>query len=252
MTATLGSQSGPWAAVPRWVYTRMAGNPWAVMVYTYLADHADRHDDSWTCSRQMIADGIGTSTSTVDRVIPQLVDAGALVVQRRWAGDRWAWSRYVVMLIENPAGGVEVDEVNPAGDDEVNPAGDDIFQEPLIKNPSMRSTSAEGEELFVRFYNAYPRKKQPAAARRAFKSALKRDGIEPIRAGLKLSLREWQGRAIDKIPYPASWLNSGEYLSEPDAAPDGVHRNAGKVMQGPGDIWYRVNDDGTETEVPAP
>jgi hypothetical protein len=63
------------------------------------------------------------------------------------------------------------------------------------------------EDLFIEFWNAYPRKLDKAAAFRAFKSALKRTKFEDILAGV-IAYRNDPARNPDFTKYPATWLNS--------------------------------------------
>lgn len=81
---------------------------------------------------------------------------------------------------------------------------------------------------FAEFYKAYPRKKEPREAEQAFRKAVgrmvKARGVLPSVAESFLvakaaeAARMWaeEGRPADRIPYPASWLNAGGYLDEPD------------------------------------
>jgi hypothetical protein len=63
------------------------------------------------------------------------------------------------------------------------------------------------DDLFIEFWNAYPRKLDKAAAFRAFKSALKRTKFEDILAGV-IAYRNDPARNPDFTKYPATWLNS--------------------------------------------
>jgi hypothetical protein len=63
------------------------------------------------------------------------------------------------------------------------------------------------DDLFIEFWNAYPRKLDKAAAFRAFKSALKRTKFEDILAGV-VAYRNDPARNPDFTKYPATWLNS--------------------------------------------
>jgi hypothetical protein len=75
---------------------------------------------------------------------------------------------------------------------------------------------------FHHFYAAYPRKKEPMDAFKAYSKA-RRAGAsyEAIMHGLQAEVAGWQaaGRPKDKTPYPASWLNATGWMSEPDEAP---------------------------------
>ena len=80
--------------------------------------------------------------------------------------------------------------------------------------PFPLATRSDAE--FEAFYTAYPRKKEPGAAERAYAKARKRASASVILAGLSRLQPEWARREPDKIPYPASWLNARGWEDEPD------------------------------------
>jgi hypothetical protein len=69
---------------------------------------------------------------------------------------------------------------------------------------------------FEEWYAAYPRKKAPLAAEKAYRAARKRGATrEQLLNGIAGYIRSkpsWQAFA-----YPASWLNAGRYLDQEDA-----------------------------------
>jgi len=67
------------------------------------------------------------------------------------------------------------------------------------------------------FWKAYPRKKAKKAAEKAFRK-VEREG-EITLEGLLAAVRRINVSAPEFIPYPASWLNAGEYLDDIAAAP---------------------------------
>lgn len=74
---------------------------------------------------------------------------------------------------------------------------------------------------FERFYAAYPRKAGKPAAARAFRAAVREDGLDAIRAGFKVWSAHWTENAVSLglIPHPATWLNQKRYNDIP-VAPD--------------------------------
>jgi hypothetical protein len=82
---------------------------------------------------------------------------------------------------------------------------------------------------FEIFWEAYPRKVGKAAARKAFvkvpKSAYPR--IIPAIEAQKQSA-QWQKDGGQYIPYPATWLNRGEWENETQI--DGLKKEAGNVF----------------------
>jgi hypothetical protein len=84
-------------------------------------------------------------------------------------------------------------------------------------NPRRRRSTAErnaDDPLFAEFYAAYPRKKEPVAARKAWDKAIRNaDPQAIIKAAHRLAA---EGRTPQFTPYPASWLNAGGWADEPD------------------------------------
>jgi hypothetical protein len=69
---------------------------------------------------------------------------------------------------------------------------------------------------FEQFYQAYPRKKAPKDAEKAWRQVHGDEHLEAILAALS-----WQGPEMLKLepcyrPYPASWLRAGRWMDEPD------------------------------------
>ena len=88
------------------------------------------------------------------------------------------------------------------------------------------SRAAKSDAGFAEFYAAYPKKRSPDEALKAW-SRLVRHGepAEVIMAGLA---RHRFTNDFQFIPYPASWLNDGSYKDfaepEPERLPSNVHR----------------------------
>ena len=95
-----------------------------------------------------------------------------------------------------------------------DPAEIPMAENPTTENPTPKKNIIKEEkvknnndELFLEFWNAYPRKLDKAKAFRAFKSALRRASFEDILAGVLL-YRNDPKRDPDFTKYPATWLNS--------------------------------------------
>ena len=79
------------------------------------------------------------------------------------------------------------------------------------------------EAGFQEWYSAYPRKKAKQDASKAYCKLINSGGIShtDLMARTKLFAAHWLAQPRDRLqfcPYPASWLNSGEYLDEIEAA----------------------------------
>jgi hypothetical protein len=70
-------------------------------------------------------------------------------------------------------------------------------------------------DRFDEFYAIYPRKVKPDAARKAWKSALKRATAEQIIEGARRLVADPNLPEKQFIPHPSSWLNAGSWDDEP-------------------------------------
>lgn len=78
-------------------------------------------------------------------------------------------------------------------------------------------SSARSQEMFREFYAAYPRKKAPKDAEKAWAKAIK-NGVDPetvILAAKKFAAKR-VGQDPQYTPYPATWLNKGSWDDEDD------------------------------------
>ena len=78
------------------------------------------------------------------------------------------------------------------------------------------------EDLFAKFWQAYPRKVGKIDARRVFERTLRNEATDPVELVDKMRRRIAQQRESDSwqsedgrfIPYPATWLNAGHWEDE--------------------------------------
>lgn len=93
---------------------------------------------------------------------------------------------------------------------------------PVKKTKKRSAPAAALDEAFEEFYyHAYPRKMEPLKAKRAFEKAVK-NGADPreIIEGARSFAAATAAKEVTYIPYPASWLNAGGWMSEAgDIAP---------------------------------
>jgi hypothetical protein len=90
-------------------------------------------------------------------------------------------------------------------------------------NNNARPRAADVDPGFAEWYALYPRKKQPAAASSAYCKVIENGKItqSDLLARTRDLAAEWSKRRPEDrryIPYPASWLNAGGYLDEPEIA----------------------------------
>ena len=96
-----------------------------------------------------------------------------------------------------------------------------IFDGQAGPSPSANGKSPKDDwlEAFDQFYSDYPRKVKPDAARRAW-LAIKpwsQDRCDQVYRGMVRWREYWSNREtpVDKIPYPASFLNGGQWKEPP-------------------------------------
>jgi hypothetical protein len=89
------------------------------------------------------------------------------------------------------------------------------------------SLASERSERFSRFYDAYPRKKAPAKALKAFKAINPDDALlEDILAALNRQKRSRQWQDPEFIPFPATWLTQRRWQDEPEPSSEGPPRTS--------------------------
>lgn len=121
--------------------------------------------------------------------------------------------------------------VNPKGEPSVPRSIEtfELLEPPIETAPAKEPTDSE---LFAQWWDEYPRKVSKPAAEKAFKAALRKVGGKRSEAAAYLTgtirehRRHWidlAGRAIEKIPYPATWLNNEAWADE--LPPDEAYRS---------------------------
>ena len=127
--------------------------------------------------------------------------------------------------VEAPVTPVEtVEETEPpATVDTPAPVQAELIPAAPVKKTKKRSTTTAAlDEAFNEFYKqAYPRQMEPLKARRAFEKAVK-NGADPreIIEGARRFAAATAAKGKTYIPYPASWLNAGGWMSKAgDIAP---------------------------------
>lgn len=202
------------------------------LVLIGIANH-DGDGGAWP-SIATLARYAEASERTVQRSISALEDMGMITVHQQAGGT--AKSRadrrpnlYVIHLdgvtSEDERGDIQgthgVTSAARRGDTAMSP-------EPSVNHPaepSGESTSTSSTDRFPAFWEKYPRKVGKPAARRAFKSALKRDGLEAVREGFKRWNRYWTEHGVGEefIPHPSKWLSQERYNDTPPVIKAGMN-----------------------------
>lgn len=135
------TDTGPFAIVPEWLLDAdVSGN--AIKLYAILARHADR-DLQAKPSRRRLAERMGCSLRTIDRLVDELAAAGALSVTARFdeAGDRTS-NLYRVHRVRMTRGGDT--DVATGGDTDDTTGGDTddaVNESQFEREPSEREKS---------------------------------------------------------------------------------------------------------------
>lgn len=120
--------------------------------------------------------------------------------------------------VEAPEPPATVDAHEPV----TEPVQAELIPAPAKKTKKRSTTPAALDEAFEEFYHrAYPRKVEPLKAKKAFEKAVK-NGADPreIIEGARRFAAATAAKELTYIPYPASWLNAGGWMSNmQDAAP---------------------------------
>lgn len=243
--------------------SKMKGN--AKLLMLVIANNANEDGgDSWPFQETMREGTGGLNLSTISRLVKQCVEAQELEVERP---DRRRGNRYTVLLpglkiyedrlksghcklqsqtLQDATSDVANQEVGHG--DLQSPYIDEPFNEPSYETSSNQRVQTRGEvspgesfdDLFEKiwscFWTEYRRKVGKKAARTALERRLKREKkIERIRVLGRVIVKalraqnagQFKDRPIDKIPYPATWINGEHWEDEietpPSTSPVAVH-----------------------------
>lgn len=184
------------------------------LVLLAIADHQGELG-AWP-SISTLAGMVNASERSVQRDIQELVSIGELIVEERQAPTR---SKYRANLYwVNVPGAPEILEVTDSNLEVTDSALEVTPVVMLNLNRNLKEPiypPHKVEEAFQEFYNAYPRKREPLAARKAFVKALEHATPEVIVAGAVRLAADPNLPPKQFIPYPATWLNSGGWDDEP-------------------------------------
>lgn len=100
------------------------------------------------------------------------------------------------------------------------------------KRKAPKSDGGPFADIFPRFYDAYPRKRAVDDARKAWGQVVQTEAdVEMLRRALPVAKAKWAAEGTDEkhIPYPASWLRSGDWKTLGLQPPPGGRR--GRTIQ---------------------
>ena len=193
-------ESTQYTTVPNWVVRDPEYSPNAFRLLAYLLSHADGYELTYGQIERQTTLG----RYAINQAAKFLIEKGWLEWQQKQGPDgRWLAKSWI---LRNPMADY------PSTDD----SGVESFhygtanghkEEQVLEKNTDREKHSKSDDLFIEFWNAYPRKLDKAKAFRAFRSALKRAKFEDILAGV-IAYRNDPKRDPDYTKYPATWLNN--------------------------------------------
>jgi len=252
-TAVMDDHSTPqltadayFAIIPEWILDAPI-SPTAVRAFALLQRYANNHNTCWP-SRTTLAGRMRCSTDTVDRALKELVNIDALTIQPRTAvagqPQTNLYTLHMGVAAQMPRGS-RMDAEGVAAQ---------MRNKPKKKNQSQEQTSSSSEDDdFNTFWNTYPRKVGKGAARKAWKTALKKTDPTTILEAVN-HYRITCPQDPTYIAHPTTWLNAERWLDNTTPTPPPAPSYTppplcGKCRNG----WvYVTRKDGTEAVAPCP
>lgn len=228
---------------PHWILFHHDLNPLSIRLYLVFRQHADAKGDSFP-SRRRLADLLHVSLPTLDKARQQLIDVGALTMDRRkGAGDEWLSCIYrvhwepggkescppLVKVFTPPSQETSTrtktqvthtEDLRSLHHTANSPSPSDA---PTVNNAAGGTVTPDppGEAVSVReaatfedFWAIYPRRQGRKAAQDAWGKAVK--GMDPgdIIAGAHRYATD-PNREDAFTALPTTWLNQGRWDDEP-------------------------------------
>ena len=244
---------GHFAIIPEWVlYADIS--PAAVRVYCVLHRYANDNTGKCHPSRKSIGAKARIGLSTVDRSIDELVALGAVTVRHRTSESGDPTSNEYTVIMNRPLSTqnrppIEFEQTGLFKSDNQTKASMNESQEP--------NTSSSADDGFNQFWENYPRKVGKGAARKAWKTALKKTDATTIQEAAAL-YRITCPKDTQYIAHPASWLNAERWADEtedtmnPEPTPEkhDPYFNWTPCGNCSGGWVYETDDQGYETARP--
>ena len=193
------------------------------------------HAPGWNMSIRSLARANGTGIDTIKSAVLELEHCGYLKRgEKQKQNEDGTFADYVWTTadpFQNPVTGktrhgeTEHKEEHPS------------IEEKVIKNNERTLVS----EMFLEFWNEYPRKSDKRAATKAFKSALNRAKFEDILAGVIKYANDPNLPEQRYIKHPATWLNADAWENGP--LPDDPRKAKPTTDWDALDRWAREQDD---------
>lgn len=220
----------PFVQIPAWLIAADVSDR-AVRLYAVLATYANnRTGEAWP-GRRTLADRLRCSPATAWRATRELVDVGALTVTERTT-EAGSQTSNLYRIHWSPPSRRRDTPHRADATPPIAPTRRELHQEELELPPYPPSTNAPEPDAVRRtgppvddppgfgdWYARYPRHTGRRAAVKAYRSALRRGATpESLMAALDGWLPILSAREPRYVPYPSTFLNSGDGDSPP--APD--------------------------------
>ena len=196
------------ALIPEWVlYADIS--PAAKVVYCVLHRYANSNGKCFP-SRKSISAKAGIGLSTLDRAIDDLIALEAVKVKRRTSETGSPTSNEYTVIVNRPT----PDLNRPPIENEQTPLFKSDNQTKAILNQSQEPISSSfDDDGFDIFWSYYPRKVGKGAARKAWKTALKKTSPTILQESALLYQLTCP-KDSQYIAHPSTWLNAERWLDE--------------------------------------
>jgi len=210
-TQALGADAY-FAIIPEWVLDAdISGN--AVRLYGVLRRYADQNGQCFP-TRKTLASRVRVSEATVDRLIKELQDIGALLVRNRKADSGgYTSSMYTVVTVRGVYSPVSTGVLT--SEDRGVLTSDDRTIARENQSHELDIARHSFVDRFNEFWAAYPRKIGKPAAERAYRK-IKPSEHEALMAGLAVWKQDWDERnQPEYTPHPSTFLNQRRWEDRP-------------------------------------
>ena len=198
------------ALIPEWVlYADITSA--AVRVYCVLHRYANDNTGKCHPSRKSIAAKARIGLSTVDRSIDELIALGAVTVRHRTSDSGDPTSNEYTVIVNRP---LSTENRPPIGFEQTGLSKSDNQTKASMNESQEPNTSSSVDDGFDLFWSHYPRKVGKGAARKAWKTAIKKADIVLLQESALL-YRLTCPKDPQYIAHPASWLNAERWADEP-------------------------------------
>jgi hypothetical protein len=205
--------SAQWTGIPNWVVRDPNYSPNAFRLLAYLLSH----ENGYELTYQQIERQTTLGRYAINQAAKFLVAEGWVILKRNKGVD----GRYLAKtwILKDP----RATEDDSTADDCIvesfhsGTANGHIEDHLLEKTTNKRKTLSDSDlkSLFKEFYSHYPRKSDPGAALRAFRSALNRASFEDILAGAIRYANDPNLPESRFIKHPSTWLNADAWENGP-------------------------------------